>query len=376
MAFQLVARDALHGFRAPVGAHVRKDVGLSGEQVAEEEAGSVQGVVFRGEGHRRARAVPVKGGVEQGFRNVSVRVEVRPVALALEAAGNGLVAHGFLFAVDFLELGVALHHVPEDHGHQHAFLEGPAASGFVQLQVRAVLVFGEFEDGVRPLHGEVEFRFVVNLLVHAAAHFRHVHGLYADAQVVFPEGLVHDGAGDAHGAAADGEVALAAEGGYGQAGAAEAQDFFSHVFRNGGIPGVLDVFPVNGEGGEALLVQSGQGGGQVHGAGAFRAVEAPDGFGRERVHVKGLAAVAPAGRDGQGDADVVGLEFVRAGGGFRRTANAGVCDHALDGFAGGVADVGLNESRGRLGHVHGLIFQGFPDAEAAAVNRGADTDGW
>jgi hypothetical protein len=41
-----------------------------------------------------------------------------------------------------------------------------------------------------------------------------------------------------------------------------------------------------------------------------------------------------------------------------------------------VADVGLNKGGGGLGHVHGLIFQGFPDAEAATVNRGADTDGW
>ena len=298
------------------------------------------------------------------------------MALALEAAGNGLVTQGFFFAVNFLELGIALHHVAEDHGHQHAFPESFAASGFIQLQVRTVFVLGEFKDGVSPLHGEVEFRFVINFLVHAAAHFRHVHGLYADAQVIFPERLVHNGTGNAHGAAADGKIAFSAEGGYGEAGAAEAQDFFSYVFRDGSIRGVLHVFSVDGESRESFLVQAGQRSGQIHGAGAFRAVEAPDGLGSERIHVKCFTAVAPARRNGQGDADVVGLEFVRAGGGFRRAADAGVRDHAFDGFSGGVADVGLNKGGGRLGHVHGLIFQGFPDAEAATVNRGADTDGW
>ena len=158
-------------------------------------------------------------------------------------------------------------------------------------------------------------------------------------------------------------------------GAGEAEDFFRYVIRDGGVSRILHVLAVNGKGGEALLVQARQGGGQVHGAGALRSVEAPDGLGRERVHVESFTAVAPAGRYGQGDPYVVGLELVRTGGGFRGAADAGVRDHAFDGFAGGVADIGFNKGGGGLGHVHGLVFQRFADAEAAAVNRGTDSYG-
>ena len=59
MAFQCITRDALYGFRAPVGANVREDIGLSGQQIAEEEAGAVERIIFRGEGKRGARAVRV-----------------------------------------------------------------------------------------------------------------------------------------------------------------------------------------------------------------------------------------------------------------------------------------------------------------------------
>lgn len=37
----------------------------------------------------------------------------------------------------------------------------------------------------------------------------------------------------------------------------------------------------------------------------------------------------------------------------------------LTGSPGGVADIGFNKGGGGLGHVHGLVFQRFADAEAA-----------
>ena len=43
-------------------------------------------------------------------------------------------------------------------------------------------------------------------------------------------------------------VCMRVEGGYGEAGAAEAQDFFSYVFRDGSIRGVLHVFSADGAG--------------------------------------------------------------------------------------------------------------------------------
>ena len=62
---------------------------------------------------------------------------------------------------------------------------------------------------------------------------------------------------------------------------------------------------------------------EIDRARALRAVKAPNGLNSQWVKIHRLTAVAPAGRNGQRDADVVGLEFVRAGGGFPEDERAG-----------------------------------------------------
>jgi hypothetical protein len=68
-------------------------------------------------------------------------------------------------------------------------------------------------------------------------------------------------------------------------------------------------------------------------------------------------------------------ELTAGGSSLSRATDGGVGDNALHGLAVGVGHVSLDEGGGGLGHVHGLILQGFTNAEAAAVNRGADTNG-
>ena len=60
---------------------------------------------------------------------------------------------------------------------------------------------------------------------------------------------------------------------------------------------LLHVMAIDRKGGKAALGMGRHDGREVHGAGAPRAVEAPDGLDRLRVHVKRLRAVAPAGGD-------------------------------------------------------------------------------
>ena len=102
------------------------------------------------------------------------------------------------------------------------------------------------------------------------------------------------------------------------------------------VAAVLDVAAIDSKGRQALLGVSREHGGEVNGARALSAIEAPDGLGRERIGIHRFRAVAPAGSHGEGDAHIFATEFLRAGGGFRNAADAGVRNHAFHGLAGGV----------------------------------------
>jgi hypothetical protein len=171
------------------------------------------------------------------------------------------------------------------------------------------------------------------------------------------------------------EVGLAAHGGHGEAGAGEAQNLLRHVLRDGVVAAVLDVAAVDAERGQAFLGVAGQHGREVHRTRALGAVEAPDRLRAQGVHVHGLAAVAPAGRDGERVTPTFSRrKLVSAGGGLGDAADAGVGDHALDGSAGGVAQRGADQLGRGLGQGHGLLFERLAHAAQAAVDGGADTD--
>ena len=372
--FHGVAGHALHSGGAPVGADIGEAGSAAGELVQQEHAHAVHGIVFRSEGNSLTRAVPVEGAVQDGLGHVAVGVEVRPVTLTLEATADGVEAQALFLAIDGLEVGVAVHHVAEDDGHEDRLAQGALLLLGGKHEVGAVAVRTNLHILLGPLHGQVELGLVVDAELHAAAHFGHVDSLHAHAHVAFPEVLVNDGTGDTHGAATDGKVALATQGGHGKTGAGEAQNLLSHVLGDGGIVGVLHVVAVDGECGNTLLGVAGQSSGQVHSAGALGAVEAPDSLGRGGIGLEGFGDVAPAGSHDKGAAHVVLSELLVAGSGLSRATDGGVGDDALHGLAVGVGHVGLDEGSGGLGHVHGLILQGFTHAEAAAVNRGADSD--
>jgi hypothetical protein len=59
--------------------------------MAEEHRHAVAGIVLCCEHVGLADAVPVETGVEQSLWEVAVRIEVRPLALALETCCDGVV---------------------------------------------------------------------------------------------------------------------------------------------------------------------------------------------------------------------------------------------------------------------------------------------
>ena len=113
----LPAGGLLDGLGAPVGAHVGEDLRRVGQQVAEEHRRAVERVVLGGHDGGLADAGPVEVRVEDGLQNVAVREVVRPLALALEARGDGAVAAGLFLKAQLGQARVAVHEVAGDERH-------------------------------------------------------------------------------------------------------------------------------------------------------------------------------------------------------------------------------------------------------------------
>ena len=375
VALHGVAGHALDGLGGPVGTDVGEAGSLPRQLVQKKHANAVHGIVLRSEGNSLTRAVPVEGAVDNRLRHIAVRVEIRPVTLTLEATANGVETEPLLLTIDGLEVGVTVHHVAEDDGHQDALTQRALLLLRGKHEVGAIAIRADVDIALGPGKSQLQLLLVVDLLLHAALHLGHVHRLHAHAQVVLPEGLVHDGTADAHGATTDGEVALALEGCHGDTGAGKAQDLLCNILGNGGVILVLHLVTVDGERGHTLLRIGSQGGSEIHGAGALRAVEAPDSLGRAVVGLEGLRDVAPARGNNQRATHIVLRELLIGGGGLGRATDAGVGNNTLDGLTVGMLHVRLDEGGGSLGHIHGLILQRLTNAEAAAVNRRANPDG-
>ncbi|MNI93014.1 hypothetical protein D3C73_1508970 [compost metagenome] len=64
------------------------------KKVPEQHGGAVQTVIFSSYNVRGTDAVPVKGAVQNRFKEVPVGEVIRPLALALEAGYDGVMAAG------------------------------------------------------------------------------------------------------------------------------------------------------------------------------------------------------------------------------------------------------------------------------------------
>ena len=227
---------------------------------------------------------------------------------------------------------------------------------------------------LHPRQGARELLRVVDLLVDAPGELGHVDHLVAHAQPALEEPRVHDGAGDAHGDRAHGEVRGAAHAGRGEPGPGELQELLLHVGGDAGVAAVLHVPAVDAERGQALLRVRGEDCREVDRARPLGAVEAPDRLRGEGIHVHGLGAVAPARGDGEGHPHALAPELLRRPRRLGHPADARVRDDALHGQAARVAD-GLREQIGhRPRHGHGLALEGLPDPFPPSVDGRPDTD--
>ena len=351
-----------------------------GDESPQHHGHAVEGIVFSGKRRGGLGAVPVKGGGKDGLGEVAVGQPVGPVALPLEPARDGVFAQGLLMPAHLVQFGVAVEDIPHDDGHlgdELPVLVGGdhlgAGDDLGQL-LTGVAVKTLPAVGADPSQGLVVLLMVVDLQGDAADDLGQIAPLGPDAEVFLEHLGVAVAAHDPHGDAAQVNVGFVLHPSHRHGAPGKTQDLFLHVSGDLAVAGVLHVMAVDREGRQALLGVGGQHRSQIHRAGAFGTVEAPDRLDGVGVHVKGLSPVTPAGSDGEGGHHVLGGELVLAGSCLRPAPYGGVRDHTLDRGAVGIAQRLLDPFLCLAGHGHGLFFQTFPHAAPAAVDGGPDAD--
>jgi hypothetical protein len=286
--------------------------------------------------------------------------------------GNVSVQFRLFLAPHLAEGRIPEHEVAGDQGGLDRLLPLLVKVAARAPGLRAVRIVTLDAIRLHPRQCLVVFLLVVDAIPHAAGEFGQVNGLHAHTQVGLEERLVHDRAGDTHGTAAHGKIGLAAHHGCRQTGLCKPQDLLRDIGRDRAVAAVLDIAAIDPERGQPLLGVAREHGRQVNGTGPLGPVESPDGLRAARIHVHGFRPVAPAGRYGQRNADILPFELLRAGRRLGDTADAGVGDHARHGRAIRVLEILADEGRGILRHGHHLAFKRFAHAAVATVNGRAD----
>ena len=291
---RLMSRNPLTGLGAPVSAHIVEAGGGIGDKGAKQHSHAIQRVVFRGKGCGGLGAVPVEGGGHYSLGEVRVGQPVGPLALALEAACNGVLAKSFLVPAQFVKFGIAEEYIPDDYRHLGdelpVFIRGDDLG--LSYNIRQVLAFVQVKAlgtvFLYPAKGLCILLMVVYLKGNAAQDFGHIHPLGPDAEIFLEHIRVAVAARDAHCHAAQVDIGFILHPAHSHSAPGEFQYLFSYVGRDGAIPQVLHIVAVDGEGRQAFLGVGSHDGGKVHRSRALGAVKAPyrlDGLG---VHIKGL----------------------------------------------------------------------------------------
>ena len=197
-AAQLIAGHPFDRGRAPVGAHIRKDLGGIGQQVAKQHGGAVQAVILGGKNKGWTDAVPIEGRVEHGFHEIAIgewsvhwRWPWKPPRMALcprasspqsSSARRGLpIIRSRAIMVILTTVSQSLSFWARVRCFSGGLYSRPSVQlAFVQARAR------------------LKFLRIVNALFDAAGNFTHIDRFHPHAQVAFEEGLVDDRTGNAH----------------------------------------------------------------------------------------------------------------------------------------------------------------------------------
>ena len=254
------------------------------------------------------------------------------MTLTLETGGDGIMSARFFLVPQFAEPVIAVHEVAGYQSHLDRIL--PFG---IELFARtdffgAVGIFAFLAVFLHPGEGAFILFSVIDFIAHTVREYRHINYFHTHTEIVFKKRLIDDRPGNAHGATPHGEVGFSFHHRHGQTGLSKAQEFFFDIGGNGGIARILHITAIDSKGGKSLLRVSGKNGGEIYSTGALGSIESPDRLRPKRFHVHGFGAVAPARGHGQRYTDVFGIKFFGTCGGFGNPADAGVGDHAFNGF--------------------------------------------
>ena len=375
MAFDLISGHSLHGFSAPVGAHVREHRAAAGQLFLEQHAQAVQAVILRGKHIRFSCPFIVKGRGEQCLREVAVGPVVGPLSLSLESAYDRIVSDR-LFRELLGQSFVASHQILDDDVHLHRefplLVLGPAVlpDPFRILVKVFPAVF------LRPLQGSLILFLIVDPFLHAAEDFHFIDRLYSHAQITLEEVLIHDGAADSHGDRSDLQIAHAPQGRDGNRRSRKPKQHLLHILRHRLVIRFLHVPAVDAERGKTFLRMGRKDGCQVDGTGPLCRIQSPDTFNGHGVHVHRLRAIAPAGGDRERDVHAFFLKLLCALGALSHASDSGVRDHDPDRRAVRIKNIFLKQLLRAFCHGHSLLFQRASHIQGslAPVNNGTDPD--
>ena len=238
-----------------------------------------------------------------------------------------------LLLASLRETVASLHQVADDQHHLDDELPVAVLLLSRSLQLRRIFVKALDAPLARPFESSFVFLVIVNALGHTADDLDLVDRLDTHTEIVLNEARIDDRAADAHADRADLQIRLPSHLGDRQSRTAKAQELFAHVTRDLGRVGILHVVAVDAKGGQTLLRMGGKHRSEVYGAGALGSVKAPDRLDRLGVHIHRLGAVAPAGRDGQGDGNALFSELLLAGRALTDPSDRRIGDHDLDRLA-------------------------------------------
>ena len=332
MSFDIISRYAFHRVTAPVCTNVRENLSAVREQFHEQHAKPVQNVVLGRQNIRFSRTVPIEGSIQQCLREIAVRIEIRPLTLALESGCNRIVAY-HLFFTAFRQILVAVHQVFDDNHHLND--KFPCLFFFFigSLHEIRIFVISFLAFFLRPFKRLLIFGFVINFFRHAADNFHFIYGFHTHAQIFFYKRRVDNGTADSHCHGTNLQIGFSSHGCSRNSRAAEPQQFFSHIVGNGCIVHILNFMSVNTECRKSLLCMRSQYGSKIYRTRTLRSVKAPYSFNRHRVHIHRLRTIAPAGCYGQCDVNAFFSEFCGTGCRFSDTSDGRICNYDFHRFA-------------------------------------------
>ena len=286
-AFQLIAGRFFDGFGAPVCPDIGKNRRAVRKQLLQQHRRRIERIVLRRKNIGLARSVPVESRIEQGFREVTVRIVIRPLSLSLETARDGVMSDHFLLTAR-RQILLAVEKVLDDAHHLDNELPVRVLLFAGPLQLFRILVESFLTVFFSPGKCFLILGLAVDTFIHAADDLDLVDGFDPHAEILFKEIRIDLGSCDPHRNGSDLQIGFASHRRGCHSGASEAEQLLLYIIRDLLCGRGLYVPAVDAECRQTFLCVSCQDRSQIYGTRALRPVESPYTLDRHRIHVHGL----------------------------------------------------------------------------------------